>query len=88
MTGYAEPTAEYSASGPYLALMELTNRPPITFTRGRGGWLWDSGGNPVGCESACNVDRGVEWAPVAGQFQAADLTGLRGCSSSKRLGLR
>ena len=30
----------------------------------------------------------LEWAPAAGQFQAADLTGLRGSSSSKRLGLR
>ena len=30
----------------------------------------------------------LEWAPEVGQFQAADLTGLRGCSSSKRLGLR
>ena len=30
----------------------------------------------------------LEWAPGVGQFQAADLTGLRGCSSSKRLGLR
>ena len=30
----------------------------------------------------------LEWAPLAGLFQSADLTGLRGCSSSKRLGLR
>ena len=29
----------------------------------------------------------MEWAPEVGQFQAADLTGLRGCFSSKRLGL-
>ena len=34
------------------------------------------------------LDVGLEWAPEVGQFQAADLTGLRGCSSSKRLGLR
>ena len=30
----------------------------------------------------------LEWAPGVGQFQAADLTGLWSCSSSKRLGLR
>ena len=30
----------------------------------------------------------LEWAPWGGQFQAADLTGLRGCSSSTRVGLR
>ena len=28
----------------------------------------------------------MEWAPEAEQFQAANLTGFRGCSSSKRLG--
>lgn len=28
----------------YGALMEITSRPPITFTQGRGGWLWDSEG--------------------------------------------
>ena len=33
------------------------------------------------------VDLRLEWAPVVGQFQAADLTGLRDCFSSKRLGL-
>ena len=27
-----------------------------------------------------------KWAPGVGQFHAADLTGLRDCSSSKRLG--
>ena len=32
--------------------------------------------------------RFVEWAPRGGQFQADDLTGLRDCPSSKRLGLR
>ena len=30
--------------GPFDALMEITNRPNITFTQGRGGWLWDSTG--------------------------------------------
>ncbi len=30
----------------------------------------------------------LEWAPGVGQFHAAVLTGLRDCSSSKRLGLR
>lgn len=30
--------------GVYDALMEITNRPPITFTQGRGSWLWDSQG--------------------------------------------
>ena len=34
------------------------------------------------------IDHKLEWALGAGQFQAADLTGVRGCSSSKRLGLR
>ena len=29
----------------------------------------------------------MEWTPAAGKFQAADLTGLRDCSSSKWLGL-
>ena len=42
----------------------------------------------LGCQSAFNTDPQLEWAPEVGQFQAADLTGLRGCSSSKRLGLR
>ena len=32
--------------------------------------------------------RYLEWAPGVGQFQAADLTGLRSCSSSKGMGLR
>ena len=40
------------------------------------------------CQTAFNIDPRLEWAPGVGQFQAADLTGLRGCSSSKRLGLR
>ncbi len=35
------PTTE---PGAYDALMEITRRPPITFTQGRGGWLWDSEG--------------------------------------------
>ena len=34
-----------TAHNPYGALMEITRRPPITFTRGRGGLLWDSEGN-------------------------------------------
>ena len=36
----------------------------------------------------CNFDDHVEWAPGVGQFHAADLTWVRDCSSSKRLGLR
>ncbi len=28
----------------FSALMEITNRPPIVFTQGRGAWLWDSDG--------------------------------------------
>jgi acetylornithine/N-succinyldiaminopimelate aminotransferase len=28
----------------FSALMEVTNRPPIVFTQGRGAWLWDSNG--------------------------------------------
>ena len=39
------------------------------------------------CQSAFNIDPLVEWAPGVGQFQAAGLTGLRDCFSSKRLGL-
>ena len=42
----------------------------------------------LGCQSALKFDPRLEWAPGVGQFQAATLTGLRGCSSSKRLGLR
>ena len=43
--------------------------------------------------AACVVKRGIltpglEWAPGAGQFHAAALTGLRDLVSSKRLGLR
>ncbi len=45
MTTIAEPQAENAAPGPYGALMEITRRPPITFTHGRGGLLWDSEGN-------------------------------------------
>ena len=48
--------------------------------------------NKLGSRSAV-VKRGkltplLEWAPGAGQFHAAVLTGVRDCSSSKRLGLR
>ena len=39
------PQADRTAHGPYGALMEITRRPPITFTRGQGGRLWDSDGN-------------------------------------------
>ena len=45
MTSIPEPHADSTANGPYGALMEITRRPPITFTRGRGGLLWDSEGN-------------------------------------------
>ena len=45
MTTIAEPRAENAAHDPYRALMEITRRPPIAFTHGRGGWLWDSEGN-------------------------------------------
>ena len=31
----------------------------------------------VRCQSAFNTDPRLEWAPGAGQFQAAVLTGLR-----------
>ena len=48
--------------------------------------FWDRA--DAGCQSAFSIDPQLEWAPEVGQFQAADLTGLRGCSSSKRLGLR
>ncbi len=34
------------------------------------------------CRSAWNIDPLLEWAPGIGQFQAAVLTGVRGCSSS------
>ena len=37
-----KPTTEPVA---FDALMEIAQRPPITFTHGRGGWLWDSEGN-------------------------------------------
>ncbi|MDE0711424.1 MAG: acetylornithine transaminase [Rhodospirillales bacterium] len=45
MTSIAEHLTDGTAHGSYGALMEITQRPPITFTRGRGGWLWDSDGN-------------------------------------------
>ncbi len=45
MTTLAEPQAENAAHDPYRALMEITRRPAITFTHGRGGLLWDSEGN-------------------------------------------
>ena len=41
----SEQHADSTAKGPYRALMEITRRPPITFTHGRGGLLWDSKGN-------------------------------------------
>ena len=41
----SRPQADCTAHGPYGALMEITRRPPITFTRGQGGRLWDSDGN-------------------------------------------
>ena len=45
MTSIAEPQADNTPPDPYGALMEITRRPPITFTHGRGGLLWDSEGN-------------------------------------------
>ena len=45
MTSIEERHAPDTAPGSYGALMEITRRPPITFTRGQGGWLWDSEGN-------------------------------------------
>ena len=45
MTSTSELHAESTAPDPYGALMEITRRPPITFTHGQGGLLWDSEGN-------------------------------------------
>ena len=50
--------------------------------------LADQVGACTVCQSAFNIDPRLEWAPGAGQFHAAVLTGVRDCSSSKRLGLR
>lgn len=44
MTLNATRTTPTNDTGAYDALMEITQRPPITFTQGRGGWLWDSEG--------------------------------------------
>ena len=44
MTSIAELQADSAAPGSHGALMEITRRPPVTFTRGQGGWLWDSEG--------------------------------------------
>ena len=44
MTAIAEIQTDSASRGPHGALMEITRRPPITFTRGQGGWLWDSEG--------------------------------------------
>ena len=45
MTSIASPLADGTAPGSHGALMDITRRPPITFTHGRGGFLWDSDGN-------------------------------------------
>ena len=45
MTSIAEQQADSPSPDPCGALMEITSRPPITFTHGRGGLLWDSEGN-------------------------------------------
>lgn len=45
MTSTSELQTGSTVPGPYGALMEIAWRPPITFTRGRGGLLWDSEGN-------------------------------------------
>ena len=45
MTSISEPQAEVAAHGPGGALMEITRRSPIVFTRGQGGSLWDNEGN-------------------------------------------
>ena len=45
MTSTSELQTDSTANGPYGALMEIARRPPITFTHGRGGLLWDSEGN-------------------------------------------
>ena len=45
MTSIAELQADSPSPDPYGALMEITSRPPITFTHGRGGLLWDNEGN-------------------------------------------
>ena len=45
MTSTSELQTDSTVPDPYGALMEIARRPPITFTRGRGGLLWDSEGN-------------------------------------------
>ncbi len=45
MTSIAEQQADSPSPDPYGALMEIARRPPITFTHGQGGLLWDSEGN-------------------------------------------
>lgn len=37
----SKPAAE---AADFSAVMEITNRPPIIFSRGEGSWLWDTGG--------------------------------------------
>ena len=45
MTSIAELQADSPSPDPYGALMEIARRPPITFTHGQGGLLWDNEGN-------------------------------------------
>ena len=45
MTSIAEQQGDSPSPDPYGALMEIARRPPITFTHGQGGLLWDSEGN-------------------------------------------
>jgi len=35
---------EAGQTGGYDAIMAVTDRPPITFAKGEGGWLWDDAG--------------------------------------------
>ncbi|BAU88903.1 transposase [Methylorubrum populi] len=43
---------------------------------------------PLGCQTALNIDPGLEWAPDGGHDQAAVLTVCRVCCSSNCTGLR
>ena len=52
----------------------------------RAGGGRDGGGEEQ--DAAAGLHDEMEWAPWVGQFQAAFLTGLRCCFSSKRFGLR